>query len=327
MTGSALALVLGSAVVHATWNLAAKKSSGGNAYVYLVGMCAAVFWGPLGIWLMLSGRAIAPEASAAAAFIYIAGSSLLHLGYFSTLLKGYQCGDLSLVYPLARGTGPFLSTILAIILYGERPSVPAFLGALLIAGGAFFLAGNGESCDDEGHGAMQGSTQAPGAQAMASAPELKVKGRATTGQSAAIFYGLLTGVFIAAYTLWDKRALSVGGVNPLFLEWGTCLGRFVMLGPWFLLTPAGRASLAQAWRDQRRPAVIVALLSPASYMMVLSALAVSPVTSIAPAREISILLGTLAGSRLLMEGDQRLRTRRLIAATAMALGVAALAIW
>jgi uncharacterized membrane protein len=290
-------------------------------------MCAAVFWGPLGIWLMLSGRAIAPEASAAAAFIYVAGSSLLHLGYFSTLLKGYQCGDLSLVYPLARGTGPFLSTILAIILYGERPSVPAFLGALLIAGGAFFLAGNGESCDDEGHGAMQGSTQAPGAQAMASAPELKVKGRATTGQSAAIFYGLLTGVFIAAYTLWDKRALSVGGVNPLFLEWGTCLGRFVMLGPWFLLTPAGRASLAQAWRDQRRPAVIVALLSPASYMMVLSALAVSPVTYIAPAREISILLGTLAGSRLLMEGDQRLRTRRLIAATAMALGVAALAIW
>jgi len=60
---------------------------------------------------------------------------------------------------------------------------------------------------------------------------------------------------------------------------------------------------------------------------VLSALAYSPVTYIAPAREISILLGTLAGSRLLLEGDRRSRTRRLIAATAMALGVAALAIW
>ena len=327
MTGSALALVLGSAVVHATWNLAAKKSSGGIAYVYLVGVCATVFWGPLGIWLMLSGRAIAPGASAAAAFMYIAGSSLLHLGYFSALLKGYQCGDLSLVYPLARGTGPFLSTVLAIILYGERPSVPAFLGAMLIAAGAFFLAGNGESCDDEGHGAMPGSKQSTDAQAIASGPEFNSAGRASAGKNAAVFYGLLTGVFIAAYTLWDKRALSLGGVNPLFLEWGTCLGRFVMLGPWFLLTPTGRASLAEAWRDQRRPAVIVALLSPGSYMMVLSALAVSPVTYIAPAREISILLGTLAGSRLLMEGDKRLRARRLAAATAMAIGVAALAIW
>ena len=315
MTGSALALVLGSAVVHATWNLAAKKSSGGIAYVYLVGVCATVFWGPLGIWLMLSGRAIAPGASAAAAFMYIAGSSLLHLGYFSALLKGYQCGDLSLVYPLARGTGPFLSTVLAIILYGERPSVPAFLGAMLIAGGAFFLAKNGEGhveggdeVDDDDGGDAPQATVIP-------------------GQRLAILYGLLTGAFISAYTLLDKRALSLGGVNPLFLEWGTCLGRFVMLGPWFLLTPTGRASLAQAWRDQRRPAVIVALLSPASYMMVLSALAVSPVTYIAPAREISILLGTLAGNRLLLEGNPRLRTRRLIAATAMALGVAALAIW
>ena len=303
MTGSALALVLGSAVVHATWNLAAKKSGGGIAYVYLVGVCATVFWAPLGIWLLLSGRAVAPGASAATAFIYIAGSSLLHLAYFSTLLKGYQCGDLSLVYPLARGTGPLISTVLAIILYGERPSVPAFMGALLIAGGAFFLANDGERLDDGGCDAMPGS------------------------QGAAIFYGLLTGVLIAAYTLWDKRALSLGEVSPLFLEWGTCLGRFVIMGPWFLLSPTGRASLAEAWRNQRKPALIVGLLSPVSYMMVLSALAVSPVTYVAPAREISILLGTLAGSRLLLEGDRRSRTRRLIAATAMALGVAALAIW
>ena len=320
MTGSSLSLVLGSAVVHATWNLAAKKSSGGIAYVYLVGTCATVFWGPLGVWLVLNGRAIAPGASVATAFGYIAGSTLLHLAYFSTLLKGYQCGDLSLVYPLARGTGPFLSTVLAIILYGERPSVPAFLGAMLIAGGAFFLAKNGESdsCDDEASCAVQ---------VTASGPELNVTGRPAAGQRVAIVYGLLTGVFIAAYTLWDKRALSLGQVSPLFLEWGTCLGRFVLLAPWFLLTPTGRASLAKAWRDQRKPAMIVALLSPLSYMMVLSALAYSPVTYIAPAREISILLGTLAGSRLLLEGDRRSRTRRLIAATAMALGVAALAIW
>ncbi len=318
MTGSALALVMGSAVVHATWNLAAKKSGGGIAYVYLVAVFGSVFWAPLGIWLILTGRAIAPGASAVAAFVYISCASLLHLAYFVSLQKGYQCGDLSLVYPLARGTGPLISSILAIILYGERPSVPAFMGALLIAGGAFFLAGGREGAN----GIVTTPAGEPTTPGEAMDPE-----RTSAGQSSAIYYGLLTGVFIAAYTLWDKYAVSTGGVNPLFLEWGTCLGRLIMMGPGFLLTPMRRASLAQAWRDQRRPAMIVGLLSPASYMMVLSALAVSPVTYIAPTREISILLGTLAGSRLLLEGDHRVRTRRLIAATAMALGVVALAIW
>ena len=325
MTGSALALVLGSAVVHATWNLAAKKSNGGIAYVFMVAVCGTVFWSPLGIWLMLSGRAIAPEGSVVTAIIHIAGSSVLHMAYFASLQKGYQCGDLSLVYPLARGTGPLVSSILAIILYGERPSIQAFMGALLIAGGAFFLASGGEA--GNGIDAAPGSERTAAGQTTASRPHPAAAGHAAAGQGAAIYYGLLTGVFIAAYTLWDKRALSLGGVSPLFLEWGTCLGRFIMMAPWFLLTPARRASLAEAWRDQRKPAMIVGALSPVSYMMVLSALAVSPVTYVAPTREISILLGTLAGSQLLLEGDHRSRVRRCTAAAAMALGVAALAIW
>ncbi|GEM_PF-20302 len=345
MTGSALALVLGSAVVHATWNLAAKKSNGGIAYVFMVAVCGTVFWSPLGIWLMLSGRAIAPEGSVVTAIIHIAGSSVLHMAYFASLQKGYQCGDLSLVYPLARGTGPLVSSILAIILYGERPSIQAFMGALLIAGGAFFLASGGEA--GNGIDAAPGSERTAAGQTTASRPHPAAAGHAVAGhaaaghavaghaaaghaaagQGAAIYYGLLTGVFIAAYTLWDKRALSLGGVSPLFLEWGTCLGRFIMMAPWFLLTPARRASLAEAWRDQRKPAMIVGALSPVSYMMVLSALAVSPVTYVAPTREISILLGTLAGSQLLLEGDHRSRVRRCTAAAAMALGVAALAIW
>ncbi|HBK61397.1 MAG TPA: hypothetical protein DDZ84_11500, partial [Firmicutes bacterium] len=268
---------------------------------------------------------IAPEGSVVTAIIHIAGSSVLHMAYFASLQKGYQCGDLSLVYPLARGTGPLVSSILAIILYGERPSIQAFMGALLIAGGAFFLASGGEA--GNGIDAAPGSERTAAGQTTASRPHPAAAGHAAAGQGAAIYYGLLTGVFIAAYTLWDKRALSLGGVSPLFLEWGTCLGRFIMMAPWFLLTPARRASLAEAWRDQRKPAMIVGALSPVSYMMVLSALAVSPVTYVAPTREISILLGTLAGSQLLLEGDHRSRVRRCTAAAAMALGVAALAIW
>ena len=331
MTGSALALVLGSAVVHAAWNLAAKKSSGGVSYVFMVAVCSTVLWSPLGIWLILTGKAIAAGASVAVAVLHLAGSAVLHFAYFACLQKGYQCGDLSLVYPLARGTGPLISTVLAIILYGERPSVPAFCGALLIAAGAFFLASGGEGGSDRSSAASAelGRQPAVSAAKAAGAAEVvaAVGAAGATGQNQAITWGLLTGLFIAGYTLWDKHALAVAGVNPLFLEWGTCLGRFVMMAPWFLLTRQKRAAFAESWKCLRRQAVIVAALSPVSYMMVLSALAVSPVTYVAPAREISILLGTLAGSRLLSEGDSRLRTRRLAAATAMAVGVAALAIW
>src|SRR4030095_10228357 len=109
---------------------------------------------------------------------FMIGSGVLHLGYFIALLRGYRFGDLSLVYPLARGTGPVLATLGAILLFGERPSILALAGAVSIAVGAFLLTG----------------------------------GPAALGQSGstwAISYGLITGVLIGAYTLWDNYAVTV----------------------------------------------------------------------------------------------------------------------
>ena len=77
------------------------------------------------------------------------------------------------------------------------------------------------------------------------------------------------------------------------------------------------------WQTHRREAAGVALLAPLSYILVLTALAFTPVTYVAPAREISILIGTVMGARLLAEGDVQ---RRLAAASAMVLGVVALAV-
>ena len=72
---------------------------------------------------------------------FIAGSAALHLAYFLLLQQGYRIGDLSLVYPLARGTGPMLATAAAILLFGERPTPLALTGAVLIVGGVFVLTG------------------------------------------------------------------------------------------------------------------------------------------------------------------------------------------
>lgn len=285
MTPAALGLVLGAAVVHATWNLLAKRVGGGMAFVWLFGSFAAIIYAPLAAATILLAR---PHIGVVQ-LIFLAGTAVLHLGYFLTLQSGYRTGDLSLVYPLARGTGPMLTVGAAIILLGERPTPIAMAGALLIGLGIFLLAGNPASL---GH---------PGARR-------------------AVGYALLTGALIAAYTLWDKRAVSGLGIPPILLDWGGNVGRALLLTPVAL---ARRKEVRSVWRAHRREVVLVAVLTPLAYILVLTAMVFTPVSYVAPAREISILVGTAMGTRLLAEGDA---PRRLTAATAIVAGVAALAV-
>ena len=171
MNGWALTLILAAAVIHATWNLINKQASGHGAFTWIVALLSALFYAPatiaiIEIWQISLG------------FVEIgmmAGSAALHTAYFLLLNQGYRVGDLSLVYPLARGTGPLLSSVAAIIFLGERPSLIAVAGALLIIGGVMMLTGNIARL-------RQGSNRD------------------------AVGYALITGLFIAAYTLWDKQA-------------------------------------------------------------------------------------------------------------------------
>jgi drug/metabolite transporter (DMT)-like permease len=133
-------------------------------------------------------------------------------------------------------------------------------------------------------------------------------------------YALITGTLIAAYTLWDKQAVSTFAVSPVLLDWGQNLGRTVLLTP---LALRQWENTRKEWRTHRVEAVGVALLVPLSYILVLTAMQFTPVSYVAPAREISILIGTAMGTRLLAEGDV---SRRLLGACAMVLGVVALSV-
>jgi drug/metabolite transporter (DMT)-like permease len=219
----------------------------------------------------------------------MAGSAALHTGYFVLLNQGYRTGDLSLVYPLARGTGPLLSSAAAIAFLGERPSILGLSGALLIIAGVLVLTSNPE--------------------------QLR-----RAGARAAMQYALLTGAFIAVYTLWDKQAVSRFAVAPLLLDWGANLGRALLLTP-FALWHRDKARLE--WQTHRAEALGVACLAPLSYILVLTALSFTPVSYVAPAREISILIGTVMGTRWLAEGDA---SRRLLGAAAMVAGIVGLAL-
>ncbi|MEM6428412.1 MAG: DMT family transporter [Deinococcota bacterium] len=287
MTLFALGLVVAAAFAHASWNLFAKKVGGGAAFVWLFGALSACIYAPLALGVIFIQKpTISPLG-----FVFILGSGVLHLAYFLLLQRGYKVGDLSLVYPLARGTGPMLSTVLAIIIFTERPSPLALCGAALVIVSVFLLAGGRRLL----HRTLspQGKT--------------------------AIMFGLLTGVLIASYTLWDKHAVSVLLIPPLVFDWSMNVVRVILLAPVAL---KNWTDVTHHWQHHRREALLVATLSSLAYILVLTALTFSPVSYIAPAREISILIGAVMGATFLKEGDVK---RRLAAASLMVLGVIALA--
>jgi drug/metabolite transporter (DMT)-like permease len=285
MTAWALSLILAAASFHATWNFLNKRASGHATFTWLVAVLSAVLYAPLAAAMILHWQARIDLT----ALLLMAGSAILHTAYFVLLNEGYRAGDLSLVYPLARGTGPLLSTLAAITFLGERPSVVAVAGGLLIIGGIVMLTGNPNHLRHSGAG-----------RAMA--------------------FALATGTVIAAYTLWDKQAVSAFAVTPVLLDWGANFGRALLLTPFAL---RHWPSTVREWHVHRFEAVSIAFLVPFSYILVLTALQFTPVSYVAPAREISILIGTIMGTRLLAEGEGM---RRLLGAGAMVLGVTGLAV-
>ncbi|WP_406699317.1 DMT family transporter [Singulisphaera sp. Ch08] len=283
MTLTALGLILAAAVLHALWNLLAKQAGGGVILVWLYGTTSAVLLTPIAIALAIIDR----PALSLTGLSYTLASVLIHVAYFVVLQRGYKVGDLSLIYPLARGTGPVLSMIAAIVLLGERPTTLALLGAILIAMGVFALA----------------------------APA-----RGPTGVTKqAVALGLLTGVLIAAYTICDKQAVSRYRVPPLIQQWGTSVGLAAVLAP---LAIRRRAEVRHCWTHHWRAAIAIGVLVPTAYILVLAAMSFTPVSYIAPAREVSILIATLMGTHLLSE---RQSFMRIVAAATMVVGLAALA--
>jgi drug/metabolite transporter (DMT)-like permease len=143
-------------------------------------------------------------------------------------------------------------------------------------------------------------------------------GEAARTRGLAARYGVMSGVFIASYTLWDRHAVAGWLLPPLLYDAGTSFTQVALLTPFAWLR---RAEVAREWREHRLNAFCVGLLSPASYVLVLTAMTFTPVSYVAPAREVSIIIGAFFGVKLLNEADAR---RRIVAAAVMAAGIALL---
>ena len=284
MSAFALALVLAGAFCHAWWNLILKRTGGGTGFFLLFSGFSAVLLTPIAliVWWIEQPVMGWPQ------FGMMALSAFLHLMYFLALDHGYKHGDLSIVYPLARGTGPVLTLIGAMLLLGERPGIVAIGGALLIACAVLMLVGDPRRLRE-------------------------------SGNARGVGFALLTGCLIASYTLTDKQSVAVLLIPPIIFDWGANTMR------WLLLTPIAlrnRAGIREAWQKYRKEALYVAVLSPLSYILALTAMKFTPVSYVAPAREVSILFATVMGAKVLAEADAG---RRLTAACLMIAGLAALA--
>lgn len=292
MPASALALVILAGLIHAIWNIAAKKAGGDARFAAFSSMLGTVIWAPVALWF---GWNVVPGWGATE-WAFIAVSGVLHVLYFITLLRGYLRADLTVVYPMARGSGPLLSSLVAIVFLGERITAFGLAGIAAVVAGVFLIAGG------------------PALFRAAHDPAKRIMVRK------GITYGLATGVFIASYTVVDGYAVKFVLMSPILLDY---ISNFVRLG---FLAPAvlrDRRAAAVLWRQQWKYALLVAAISPIGYVLVLYAMQVAPLSHVAPAREVSMLFAALIGGQLLGEGDRLLR---IAGAACIAFGVMALAL-
>jgi drug/metabolite transporter (DMT)-like permease len=290
---SALALVLTAALLHALWNIAAKRAGGDVRFAFLSALMVVVLWLPLAFWFALRelGSWGWPQ------WLAVAASAVVHTAYFLTLLKGYRQADLTVVYPVARGSAPLVTVFCAVVILGERLSFAGLLGALTVCAGVFLIAGG------------------PRLLTRASGVDAATHARTRAG----VAWGAATGLLIAGYSVIDAYAVKVLLVGPILLDYVGNLMRLPILAPLVWKHPEG---LKPVLRSFWKPALVVAVLGPLGYVLVLYALTFAPLSHVAPARELSTLLAALIGGRLLGEGDRALR---IAGAVCIACGVAALA--
>ncbi len=295
MSPTAIALILIAALAHASWNLFSKQAAaaGGALFAWLLAATATACYAPVIAVIVLVTRPHLGPLN----WVFLVGTGVLQTGYFLFLQRGYRLGDLSVVYPIGRGAGALLAAVAGIVVLGERPGPVTLIGIGCIIVGIVLIGLPGRDAE-----------QPDGAPAT------------RPGTGPAIGFALATGAFIAGYTLWDKYAVSTLRTPPLLQGFAAFPVMVLLLSPFAL---ADRQRTVSVWRQYRRQVLAAGLLAPLAYALVLVALSFTPVSVVAPAREVSVLFGVLLGRRMLGEPDL---ARKLAAAAVIVAGIITVAI-
>lgn len=268
MTLTAALLVVLSAATHAYWNFLLKRSGGTQLFVGLSKVGEVVMFAP--IFLAL----VAPKIAGLDGLLTLSvvGAVFVLVNYVC-LAWAYSHGDLSFVYPLARGSILLFLPFLAFLTVGERVSVVGAGALALIVCGIVTL----------------------------QLPALEWRALASLGprlKSPATTFALLAAFAAACYTLWDKHAVQrVPAFAYIYLYTAitaTAYGAFI----WRRYP---RVEIAKQWRDHRWAILQVGFFNITSYLLVLIALRTGTSSYVIALRQLSIAVGVLLGWWLLRE--------------------------
>ncbi len=266
---SALGLLFLAAILHASYHLFYKRSLDKQAFVWCLLLVTIVAYFPLFVARPLS---LPPLGWAC-----VLASGLAEAAYFASMGKTYQTGDLSVAYPLARGSAPLFIVLWATLFLREQLTTLGLMGILLIAAGLYFI--NARSSRDLWK------------------PLLQLGNPVSR-------WALLTGFCISVYSIIDKVGTKyVPTFTYIYL---VLLVAFLAFTPGILLS-GKKASLATEWRVNKAGILISGVADLLTYYLVLLAMRVSYVSYVGSVREMSVVFGAFLGSTLLGEGYGRVR--------------------
>lgn len=262
MSSSVLLLVLFSSFCHAAWNFAARKAAGNMLAVWVGLWLGCGLISPIAIGVVVHEGLL--ETIRPQAIICMVATGLIHAVYFRLLAAAYEHGEISLVYPIARGSGIALTAILAAFLLNENFTLLGVIGIGLISVGI---------------------------------PSLCLAPQRTGRHTRAVILALVTGGSIVGYSLVDK--IGVGYINPVVYIWSMFLIAAVILTPFVIWRYHG--TLRQIAKQYIGYSVIIGVGSIGTYLIILFAFTMEPVGYVVAVRESAIIWGSLAGIVFLKE--------------------------
>jgi len=290
MTTLALILILISALGHSSWNYLTKSSRHKVVFLWIMLIASEVIYG-VPFWYRLQSHPV-PTAG----LPYILATCVIHALYFSFLGMAYRRGDLSTVYPVARGTAPALIPFVAMLWPGEFPSALGAAGIALVVMGIQIVS-------------------LPGLSRSALSQFWHDLSRGPVG------FAFLTGLMTTAYTLVDRGGVQHARIDPLIYVYLQLVITALFLAPWMITSK--RKEIRYEWTANKWRAGAVGLLCMGSYGLVLTAMALPvKISYIAAGRECSILFSTLLGILLLREPRGR---QKVIGAVVIVLGIGCIA--
>ena len=276
---SAFSLALGAAFLHATWNVLLAGARDSEAATAVATLCGVALLAPVAL---LTGDV------SDAALPFAATSAVLHVGYLALLARAYQDGEVSVVYPVSRGTAPVLILAFGAAVLNEAPSTAAVMGVFAVATGVFLVGAGRET-----RAIREKFVQPPGRD---------------------LVFGLAIALTIAAYTLVDAEGVDHAQA-PAYL--------FLLLAPSSAVYAGVLVLRGRDLRAELRPrAFLTGALIVGAYGSVLAALRLADAAPVAAVRESSVVIAALLAAVFLSE---RVDARRLSGALCVVAGVAAIA--